>query len=755
MNNQRPLGPKDEKAELDYDLSFLGVNERLPAMSLPPGYVTSATNCRFRNGKAETRAGVMITPWLLGEDGRTPFTEVYGAIVFGDPSTSFWFLIAADGGVWKTAPGRVATPVPLPPGVVLTAATFAKFTQNFNEVVMQRGPDFPQLAMTTLDEGFRFIQLTADDIAADLSPIPNSSFGVNFLNRQWLIDGQDTLAVSDVLNYTGYIPVVESFRINQGEADALVALAPFGPAQMLALKSNRVYLVGNAVGDLSSVATTLLTDEYGCGAALSVSVRGTQAYWVDGEGKIASIVLTSLNATQATSERLSDDIPVTINRINHQYLAGCVTEIWDGKLYVAAPLDDAEFAQANLAANGGYEQPVYPVVIGKKYRLVVNADPTFISLTCGNDTFVDDGEFIASANTVTFAGTDGTQLILAELFPLLVGVNTGVIVYDFQLGAWQGVDEAEGVFCVKAFLRFPFNGELRLFMIGADGVLRLYEEGLEDDILQQVAAPYIDVLVTSLPSPGDSITTQGGKGDTILAANSSTNTNETWGCDTLADAQANLFLGYSESGWNPGQVTVTQIDQGIRVTGTTGEVVTPPVVDIGGTWGFVDRHTGIEVTSIPIITDVVTRGYVTRSYIFANEDKKRFLMLAGMINSWASQYQISAIVNGVNQETDYAEFTADNTKYAVFSQPEWQPDNANDDWGLPKRQDYSVVLPDLGFNLLSGVIPGTAQTATHRTPTSEFGHWIQFHLNSTVGRVELQAVFMEAQEGDKLSGRTI
>ena len=74
MNRHRAYWPLDDAPLRDGDSGFVGVDERLDPELLGPGMVSSATNCRFRNGLAEPRKGITILPWMKA-DGRTPFTS--------------------------------------------------------------------------------------------------------------------------------------------------------------------------------------------------------------------------------------------------------------------------------------------------------------------------------------------------------------------------------------------------------------------------------------------------------------------------------------------------------------------------------------------------------------------------------------------------------------------------------------------------------------------------------------------------------
>jgi hypothetical protein len=74
MNRQRAYWPLDDAPLRDGDGGFVGVDERMDPELLGPGMVSSATNCRFRNGLVEARRGITLLPWMKA-DGRTPFIE--------------------------------------------------------------------------------------------------------------------------------------------------------------------------------------------------------------------------------------------------------------------------------------------------------------------------------------------------------------------------------------------------------------------------------------------------------------------------------------------------------------------------------------------------------------------------------------------------------------------------------------------------------------------------------------------------------
>lgn len=81
MNRYRAYWPLDDAPLKDGDGGFVGVDERMDPNLVKPGFVSSATNCRFRNGLVEPRPGITILPWMKA-DGRTPFTTTGAMHVF-------------------------------------------------------------------------------------------------------------------------------------------------------------------------------------------------------------------------------------------------------------------------------------------------------------------------------------------------------------------------------------------------------------------------------------------------------------------------------------------------------------------------------------------------------------------------------------------------------------------------------------------------------------------------------------------------
>jgi hypothetical protein len=348
------------------DMAFRGVNARLRPSLLPPGYVSSARNMRFTRGSIEPRKGLTLFP-LSNKAASfsatiTPFTTVYGACVFEDPSSVKWMVIAADGNIYVTRPGMTARVLPLPAATTITAAV--DFTQCNNVLMMHRGTSLSQLVMDNLDLPWREVPFLPNDEANlaqnptdGTSPIPNAAWGVALQNRLILPDatqGKDVLACSDYFNYTRYQPTLEAFRVNAGEDESLVAAFPVPtpddtPSSALAVfKDNSVFIISGIVGDLSGLARQDVTREYSTANRKAIIKTGRDVWFMAAGRGVSSITQTSQNKWQGVDVPVSTDISPIIDRINWSASSVLRAAKVGNLSYWAVPLDGATANNAML-----------------------------------------------------------------------------------------------------------------------------------------------------------------------------------------------------------------------------------------------------------------------------------------------------------------------------------------------------------------------------------------------------------------------
>jgi len=789
MNRYDAYYPRDTAPQRDGDAGFVGVDERLDPALLPPGFVASAKNCRFRNGQVETRGGDTIWPWMR-DDGMTKFGTVFCATTFSDPiDGTEWIVIAADTGVWATCPNNVAKSVSLPGGVTLTAATAVQMVQCFNVLVLLRGPEAaPLVCANGLDAGFTAITQTASGSGTET--IPNSAFGLFFANRLLLVHERDQLAASDALDYTRYAPTLANFRINQGDNDALVAVSAFNESTLIMLKDQSVWRVDNVYGDLSQITLRKVTSQYGCIAPRSVVQYGTNLAWFSERG-VETIKLTELNQIQGRSVSLSDKLTKTLERINWKYANGICGSFWNGKLYFAVPLDDANVVDTatNLLAGAVYANPglagsdatspLYNLVPGTQYRYQQSTNDHYAIVSNNSqfslyngDCYLYGPELISPPTYyAVFLGAVQT-VCTATLNPVLItGVNTAVLVFDTDTNEWCGVDERPGM-NIKEWVQFTHQGIKRLGYISTLGELHLYEEGGTDEAMLPVPSSYTDLIVNFTP---DYTQLQFNGGTIVTTDGNPTNSGSTWGTGSSSAvlnsnviAQTNLWRdannkgGYDQTAtlpWSVGGVTTNQIASGVRVFSTTlsintGAGLTP--VTSRGYYGvsqlpgfnslYVDPHSGTEIQPVPITTQFTSRGYRAE-----NVDRKRFKEMAVRVSTWSPTYSFTMLTDGVGETASaIANRTRSRTQYYTAAAA-YDPTNINNDWGNPYRQDYSVVPDSAGVSLGTGDGINFSQTqdAEERLAIDERGITMQLQVTNTAGTIAIKSVTLACDPGQR------
>ena len=605
-------------------------------------------------------------------------------------------------------------------------------------------------------------------------PIPPAQDGLFAQNRLFLIDGADTALASDIGDFTRYQPATAEFTINQGDAYLLKYLYLFNEATLLFFKTGLVSKATGVTGDLSGAAGPLnVTQAYGM-AAPSVADIGTDVYWLNSELRLTSLQLTELNKEQGTNNALSDPLLRTFGRINAGAASGARLAVFDGYLFAALPLDDAQLLDAANQVLNGFTGgtaslgPVYDgtghyavtgLMAGQEYRYTQGRNDS--TLVNGTETLPGPAPFIAQGTTVTLAGTPNALVSATVQTVTASAVNTAIAVYDFLNGAWCGTDE-QGPVNVVDWLKLNVNGKPVLASMGADGYLHVHNDGYEDEQVAPVAAPYADILVTSLPSGTDnvrvdSLSTHPNRGRAQAHANLG------WNCDTLADAQTTLAAALNPSG----NLTVTAIDGGVRVempAYTNAGLNYPaelPRVTITGTWAYVDNHSGNEIQPLAIAAKLTTRAYPCRSWasyalIYTTGgrlDFKRYTCATLHLATWNPDYTIATRTNGAGDATEYDTGAMPNTlKYYTFDTADWDPSNSNDDFNAPNRQDYSYPFTGQGLLLNSGVKLDELQEQAQRVPLNERALYVQLHIENNAGRLELVALAMEAQEGETIAG---
>jgi hypothetical protein len=146
------------------------------------------------------------------------------------------------------------------------------------------------------------------------APCPPARDGVYVGNRAWLVYGDDFMVASDVLDPIHYHRVSSEFRANSGSSDRIVTVAPFNRDTIIILKERSVLALTGVTGDLTNLALTEITRDYGCLAADSVAGTGSDLIWLSQRG-VVTLRQTAEGITQSETTPLSEEIQGYVNQI--------------------------------------------------------------------------------------------------------------------------------------------------------------------------------------------------------------------------------------------------------------------------------------------------------------------------------------------------------------------------------------------------------------------------------------------------------
>ena len=719
--------PRDMKEEIDGDIQFMGINNRLDPSALPAGMASDARNMRFRNGVASTRKGVYKPAWANNfapevDNKVRPFGTVHGVGVFRNPDSNLEFIIiAADGKAYYTRQGNNPIELALPTGVVLTGEV--NFTQAFNKIIMFRGEDFAPLVMTSEDTGF-----------------------VDMV-EQW--DSTKAYAVDDEVAF-GPLVSVTSISYSGGTATVTTAAQHNykSNADVTIAGANEAEFNGRfSITKTGDTTFTYSTTSSNSAATGTITCTNNKEYY-----KCSTITSAGESPSTASSKwtQLSTVMPNSThgvhiaNRIVTPTKYDSSTTAYGNKTDFIACSDSLDHAHTFFdqlfRINFGSNSEIKDLVPYDENRLLVFKDRdvhmvTGFIFTDSNSTLsssasvqqviqnygvVNRGAAIAVGSDVYFYASRrgivslsqteqskvrGVDLPISEPIQKLIdridavneskirlaywdnklwiacpidggnnGDNNCLIIYDFLNQQWVGHDDGTAI-NPKEFFIAEYNGSQRLYYIGTDGFINLVEERFE--------------------------------------------------ADDVAD--------------------LTEAD-GLK-------------------------NEGIE-------SYILTRGYGQPSI-----DHKKYRSAAINISTWNPKYTLKTLPDGINESQV---LVTDRTKsrqefYRPFGSASYELSNRDDNANAPYRQDYSVGLDvDLdeiqdedgncinteaaecvlqaesteGYSLgANGVKFGQMQqTMESFSLTPRNGRYTQLELTNTQGRIELTQAHLTSSQGDRTIG---
>lgn len=275
---------------------------------------------------------------------------VLGNGVYSDPDDpgSQWMMLVGSDQVGFYAFGKSSRSVAITSGE--TVSSQASIVQCNNQVYLMRGPDEAPLYWTG-DWADDFELAPTPSPSAGFEIIPNGSQVTYYQNRLWIVHGKDSIAASDILDFTTYDQLANDFNLNTGDSNSVVTSYPFGENALVVFKDQSVLILQNVQGSLSDVTATEITRNVGAvGINAVVAVGPDLAYVSDRNINLLSLTAVG-NAVQHKTLPLSSPIQKIMDRVNWEYGYKIAIAYWDNKLYVSLPLDGATVCNTVVVYN--------------------------------------------------------------------------------------------------------------------------------------------------------------------------------------------------------------------------------------------------------------------------------------------------------------------------------------------------------------------------------------------------------------------
>ena len=215
-------------------------------------------------------------------NGLAPQTPVETGL-FSDPNGYEYGLVATQTGLWGfrdyERPYEITVPGGIPDGIV-------DIVQCFDEVLLLRGDDLPVLEWDGgPDNAFSGIADETDEVSYT-APMPNARMGIFVKDRLFVVAGRDTIYHSDIGVYTRFKEFESGYRVNQGTADSITCVYPYGDEAFLVGFSRSIYLVYNIRGDLSDMSIKLISSSVVIAGRQAVCRTGDDIWFMDTGGHI-------------------------------------------------------------------------------------------------------------------------------------------------------------------------------------------------------------------------------------------------------------------------------------------------------------------------------------------------------------------------------------------------------------------------------------------------------------------------------------
>lgn len=265
---------------------------------------------------------------------------------------------------------------------------------------------------------------------------PFTSTAIYHGNRIFCKYSKDEIAVSDYLpNINGdweFDLTIQALTVNLGDEQEITSFHPWVKNNVLVFKDNSIYTAKFA--DDTSTPNIILASSYvenmtmdlGCVAKRSVANVGGQIFFLSKRGVYSLEPQLDANLL-ANTFPLSTDVQKYVDRINQAYVKNAVGVVFNGRYYLAVPLDDSTVNNYiliyNLNNKAWESVDTYPSTVNPFNLIVAKNGNTSIVNRLFFCTSVN-GIYLAEEKNVDEYGATLTALTLPFYLPAWLNTTT-------------------------------------------------------------------------------------------------------------------------------------------------------------------------------------------------------------------------------------------------------------------------------------------------------------------------------------------
>jgi hypothetical protein len=318
-----------------------------PLFYSSPDYFEIIRSQLVNNKIIVTRRGAGASPYKISE--LVDSVSVYASTIYSDPSDpgSQWVALVGSDAVSFYSANNLKRRVEFNGQLVREQSTIVQCN---NLLYIFRGPNDTPLYWNG-DWSSKFELAPTPTPPSGFQIIPNSNQTTYYQNRLWVKKGKDEILASDILDFNTYETITNSFNLNTGSSDYIVATFPFGDKTLLVFKNKSILALNNVDGSLADVTATEVTRQVGLVGIRAVTSVGPDLAYVSYKNVNLITLTATNNSVQHKTLPLSFKIKKIMDRVNWKYAYKISLGYADNKLYVALPLDSSIFCNAVAVYN--------------------------------------------------------------------------------------------------------------------------------------------------------------------------------------------------------------------------------------------------------------------------------------------------------------------------------------------------------------------------------------------------------------------